>query len=182
MTVLGVINIILFIILLFVLAYRVYVYNLGDVDVKFADAAKSPLKAVRQDEKTVVLRSAVEMANQGKQIAVIIDCFTRHLLPYEQFDGVKAASRVMREDAPREDDYFEAYLLKQNTKINLIVEFSLTARKDETIKDALSRMVDLPVEIHYQMETRNGLFHKKLRLEFTAQEIAAAAGATLQED
>lgn len=174
-------NMILLILIVIVLVYKLFVRWQGGIDVNFNEAGRSKLVAVRQDDKTVVMQCEVEVANYGKQIAIFLDCFTRHLLPYEQFDGVKVSSRLMRSDAIREDDYFEAYLLKQHKQMKLIVELTFTARKDETIKEALGKMVDMPVEIIYEVESRLGLNHAKKRLEFTAAEIAAAAGSALQE-
>jgi len=158
------------------LLYRLFVLWQGNMEIQIKSASRSRLKAVRLCGKTAVLQAEMEMENTGKQIAIFLDCFTRHLLPYEQFDGVRVQSRLMRADAVREDDYFEAYLLKQRKKTKLLLELTLTARHEETIQEALSQMVDLPVEIIYQAEARGGMRFGKERVVFGGAEIAAAAG------
>lgn len=177
----DILNMILLAAIIVISLYRWFVYWQGGIDVRIGETGRSKLEVISQTDKQVTLQCQVEMANHGKQIAILLDCFTRHLLPYEQYDGVKLSSRLMRSDAVREDDYFEAYLLKQNKKIDLFIELTFTARRDESIQQALSQMVDVPVEIIYEVESRLGLKHEKHRLEFTAEEIAAAAGAVLQK-
>ena len=108
-----------------------------------------------------------------------MDCYSRHLMPYEYFDGVEVNSRIQRKDALREDDYFESFIIYQRSKAILIVEVELIARKDESIKDTLVNMVDMPIDIVYQMVTRKDWHIEKSRIELKASEVAQAVGITL---
>lgn len=172
---------IIYVIIVAAIVYWLLVKYQGDAELEIKTAEKSSVTVKSADEKSVVLICQMPMVNKGKQIATIIDCFTRHLLPYEQFDGIKASSRVMRIDAIREDDYFESYLLKQNKRIDLIVEVTLETRRDEDIRKTLENMVDLPVDILVQLVTRANLRIEKTRVVFDAKEIADAVGVKLAD-
>ena len=82
----------------------------------------------------------------------------RPQLPYEQYDGIEARGKAEREGEPREDDYFEAVLIQKlgdanhEDKLNIFAKVKLTPRKGMTLKEALSHMVDLPLDVIW-MET-----------------------------
>lgn len=165
-----------------IFAYWAFVKNQGDAELELKVDERTPFEVVNIDEKSVTLRTKVAMVNKGKQIGTIMDCYARHLLPYEQFDGVKVESRICREHAVREDDYFEAYLLKRTTRVNLYLEVTLIARKEEDIKTVLTHMVDMPIDIVYQAVTRIDWYINKSRIVLTNTELAQAIGITLADD
>ena len=86
------------------------------------------------------------------------------------------------EGAPREDDYFEAVLIQKRESIFIHAKVMLTARKGMNLREALSHMVDLPVELIYMTVDRKPWRYEKVRFLLTADEIARLAGVDLAED
>ena len=75
--------------------------------------------------------------------------------------------------APRTDDYFEAVLVQAGTGDVLNLRVVLKTSKEE-IKNVLVEMVDLPIDIFYQIVARKEWFINKSRLELKAEEIKLA--------
>lgn len=172
--VIGVIAAIAVIIYLFILQE-------GDAKVEVRTDSRTPfeIKTLTDDQMTV--RTKVEFANTGSQCATIMDCYVRHLLPYEQFDGIKVASRAELDGAPREDDYFEAVLIQKRDQIYVWVEITLTPRHDQTIKEALANMVDMSIDLVYQYSTRCPWRLDKRRIILSASELADLANTKLAD-
>ena len=130
----------------------------------------------------VTLAATFPFENSGAQCATIVDCVARPQLPYEQYDGIEAWGKVERADAPRDDDYFEATLVKSQEAVPVRIIVRLTARHGLDIKTALARMVDLPIDIIYTQLGRRPWVLRKVRTVLTAEEIAAAVGVELTDD
>lgn len=150
------------------------------IDVKVDE--RTPFKVDEMTKDSVTFSTKVEFANTGTQCGTIMDCYVRTLLPYEQFDGVKAEGKAEWEKAPREDDYFEAVLIPKKENIQVLVKVKLTARKTEDIKEALVHMVDMPLDLVYQHVGRHPWKISKERIVLTADEIADLVGITLAKD
>ena len=165
------------------IAAIIYLFILqeGDakIEVRTEDRTPFELKTLTDDQITV--RTKIEFANTGSQCATIMDCYVRHLLPYEQFDGVKAASRAELDGVPREDDYFEAVLIQKRENIYVWAEITLTPRHDQTIQEALTNMVDMSVDLVYQYSTRRPWGLAKKRITLSASELAKLANVKLAE-
>ena len=105
-------------------------------------------------QDSISLSTVINVSNDGKQCATIMDCYVRQLLPYEQFDGVKVEAKAELKGAPREDDYFESVLIQKKESIDIIIRVKLIDRKNNDIKQTLTHMVDLPLDIIYQHAAR----------------------------
>ncbi|WP_110953494.1 hypothetical protein [Anaerosinus massiliensis] len=156
-----------------------YIVNKGNAEFELKVAERTPFELVNITDDSITLSCQVAMVNKGKQLGTIMDCYSRHLLPYEQFDGVQVLSKVELENAPREDDYFESILIERNTRINLKVIVKLIARKNQDIRETLKNMVDMPIDVVYQMVTRADWHIEKARIEMKASEVAKVANVTL---
>lgn len=165
------------------LAIVVYllIIKIGNANFNVKTENHTPFIVENMTDDSITISTKVEFANEGKQCGTIMDCYVRHLLPYEQFDGVKVFSKAELETSPREDDYFEAVLIESGRSIQVLVKVTLIARKDGNIKDALTNMVDLPVDLVYQYVARDPWAISKKRIVITAEEIAALAGVTLAD-
>lgn len=172
---------ILGIIIVSIIVVKLYMIKVGDAKLAVYTDKRTPLKVLDMTEDEVVLESVIEFRNSGKQAAVITDCLLRVHLPFEQYDGVYARGKVERSDAPREDDYFEAYIVDAGKSMQAVIKVVLTSRHDMDITEALTKMVDLPTEIIYTVCSRSPWSIKKVRVVFTAEEIARAAGIVLSE-
>lgn len=143
---------------------------------------RSPFALESMTESDAVMYCSVPFENLGGQYGTIVDCVVRPQLPFEQYDGVDARGKAEVEGTPREDDYFEATLVHAHETLSLLVKVRLTARKGMDIRTALSRMVDLPLDVIYTELSRNPWQLKKFRVVLTAEEIAALAGVALVDD
>ena len=110
---------------------------------------------------------------------MIVDAICHPLLPFEQYDGIAVRGKVEREGKPREDDYFEALVLEHQESVNLVQTITLTARKNMTLEEALSHMVDFPIELVYREVGRTPMHWSIARIVLTAEELTKLTGVTL---
>ena len=143
---------------------------------------RSPFALESMTDTDAVLFCSVPFENLGGQYGTLVDCVVRPQLPFEQYDGIDARGKAEVEGKPREDDYFEATLVDSHNSLNILVKVRLTARKGMDVKTALSRMVDLPLDVIYTELSRNPWQLKKFRIVLTAEEIASLTGVTLVDD
>lgn len=141
--------------------------------------SRSPFKIESRDEKSVTLSTTIEFRNEGTQSAMIVDAICHPLLPFEQYDGMNVRGKVEREGVPREDDYFEALVIEHQQSVNLVAKVTLTARKNLSLEEAVSRMVDFPVELIYREVGRTPMHWSIARVILTAEELAKLVGVKL---
>lgn len=196
MTVLAVI---IGIIVLAVIVAKLYLCAAGMEEVVVDTSA--PFVVEEQTEEHLVISKKLVFRNKGKQCATLMDAFVRPQLPYEQYDGVAARGKMDRELYPREsktqavgerirriDDYFEAVLIQKQgdpsgeDQLNLYAMVELTPRKGLSIEAALTKMVDLPLDIIWQETGRRPWHYRKVQLILPAEEIAKLAGVQLALD
>ena len=132
----------------------------------------APFVVESQTDDAIVISKKLTFVNEGKQCATIMDALVRPQLPYEQYDGIEARGKAEREGEPREDDYFEAVLIQKLGD----------PRKGMTLKEALSHMVDLPLDVIWMETGRTPWHYTKVRLTLSAEEIAKLAGVELVKD
>ena len=136
----------------------------------------------------MTISTVMDLVNEGKQSALIVDCLVKPQLPYEQYDGIAVRGKAEVEGVPREDDYFEAMVLfakgdpHGSNVIKIKAIFKLTARKGMTLNEALSKMVDFPIEIIYREVGRTPLHFSIARIILTAEELTQLAGVKLIRD
>ena len=143
---------------------------------------RTPFKIESRDEKSVTLSTTIEFFNAGKQSAMLVDAICHPLLPFEQYDGIAVRGKVEREGKPREDDYFEALVIEHQEGVNIVATVTLTARKGMTLEEALSHMVDFPIEIVYREVGRTPMHWSIARIILTAEELTKLTGVTLVKD
>ena len=163
-------------------ALWLFLKNEGDTIIVAKTGERTPFELEEMTQDSVTFKTKVEFANIGRQCGTIMDCYVRTLLPYEQFDGVKAAGKAEWDQAPREDDYFEATLIEGGEKLAVKIIVRLTARKGTDIRTALTHMVDLPMDIIYTQLGRRPWIMGKERIVLTSEEIARLAGVELAND
>lgn len=159
----------------------VFLVRVGNAELEVRTDSRSPFALDALTERSAAFSTKIEFANVGKQCGTVMDCYVRHLLPYEQFDGVAVSSKAELESAPREDDYFEATIIQRGESAYVLVKVTLEARGDGDIKEALTRMVDMPIDVVYQFVGRDPWRIDKRRIELKAAEVAALVGVTLAD-
>ena len=138
-------------------------------------------------ETSMTVSTVVEFVNLGKQCAVVMDCFVRPQLPYEQYDGVEMRGHAELLSAPREDDYFEAYIIQRKgygkdlDRAAIKAQIKLIARHGMTIKEAISKMPDFNFLIIWLEAGRMEAHYRQARIEVPAAEIAKLVGTELVE-
>ena len=165
-----------------ILLVYLYLKNRGEEIVVPKLESRTPFKIISRDEKSVTLSTTIEFRNEGKQSAMIADAICKPQLPFEQYDGMDVRGKAEREGKPREDDYFEALVLEHQESVNLVAIVTLTARKNKTLAEAVSHMVDFPIEFIYREVGRNPMHWSIARIILTAEELANLVGVKLIEE
>lgn len=168
--------------LIFCVLILLYLKKRGQEKVVPKLQSRTPFKIEARDDKSVTISTTIEFFNAGTQSAMIVDAICHPLLPFEQYDGIAVRGKAEREGKPREDDYFEALVLEHQQSVNLIAKVTLTARKGMTLEQALSRMVDFPVEFLYREVGRTPMHWTIARIILTAEELAKLTGVTLVKE
>ena len=169
------------VVLLAVLALKIF-FVWGNTNLAARVEKRTLFSVTEEAADRVTLAATFPFENSGTQCATVVDCVARPQLPYEQYDGVEVWGKMERADAPRDDDYFEAALVEDGQTVPVRIVIRLTARHGMDIKEALARMVDLPIDIIYTQLGRRPWVLRKVRTVLTAEEIAAAVGVELTDD
>ena len=167
------------VIILAVLFVAVFIKVRGEEKVVPKLDSRTPFKIESRDKNSVTLSTTIEFRNEGKQSAMIVDAFCKPQLPFEQYDGMNVRGKAETEGKPREDDYFEALVLEHQQSVNLVAKVTLTARKNLSLEEAVSNMVDFPVEFIYREVGRNPMHWSIARIILTAEELAKLVGVKL---
>lgn len=167
-------------IVLAVLAVKLFLVHAGKEDVQFNTDGE--VKLVSRDENSMTITKDITFHNEGRQCATIMDAICRSQLPYEQYDGIEVRAKAERIGEEREDDYFEAVIAQAKGYVRHedIVEcravLRLTARKGMTLEAALAGMVDLPFDFIWLETGRTPCHYRKVRLEIPVEKIRELAG------
>jgi len=153
-----------------------YIVRQGDAEFGFLVDQRTDFRLEEISRDRAVLSCVVPFVNKGTQDGTIMDCFPRHLLPQEQFDAVEASSRLEVESRRRADGYFEAMIIPKTDGSAVIVTVAFTAKRGD-IRQALAGMVDMPIEIYYQIVARGRWYVDKQRMVMRADEVARALAA-----
>ena len=183
---LFVIDVILAIILAVIVIGKLLLRFCGKEDVRVDTAA--PFAVEEKTAERIVLAKKLVFHNEGTSCATLMDAFVRPQLPYEQYAGIEARGKAEREGEVREDDYFEAVIVQKKgyargeDTLNVYAKVMLMPRKGMTLDEALSHMVDLPMDFIWMETGRMPWHYRKVRLVLSAEELAALAGVTFAED
>ena len=164
------------------LGVAIFLKNRGQEKVVPRLKTRSPFKVESRDEKSVTLSTTIEFFNEGTQSAMIVDAYVKPQLPFEQYDGMNVRGKAEVEGKPREDDYFEALVMEHQQGFNFVAKVTLTARKGMTLEEAVSHMVDFPIEIIYREVGRTPMHFSIARIFLPAEELAKIVGVKLITD
>lgn len=160
---------------LFAVAIWLFVTRQGDAEFEFLVDQRTDFAVVEMTAGTATFSCKVPFVNKGTQDGTIMDAYTRHLLPQEQYDAVEVNSRLELESAPRTDGYFEALIVPKTTGQTVVITVKLTAKNGD-IQQAIADMVDMPVDIVYQIVARSNWYIHKARIIMKVAEIKGVAG------
>ncbi len=160
-----------------VIGIWLFIANQGDAHFKFVVDQRTDFKLTGITQDSATFSTTVPFINNGTQDGTLMDVFPRHFLPYEQYDAVDTDARLTLDCANRSDGYWEAYIVPKNTGGSIILTVKFTAKSGD-IKAALAEMVDMPIDIVYQVVARSPWYIDKDRLVMTADEIHKALAAS----
>jgi hypothetical protein len=163
----------LIIIAVFAIATWFYIVRQGDAELEFLVDQRTDFSLNEIAKDKAVFSCNVPFVNKGSQDGTIMDCYPRHLLPQEQYDGVEVSSRLELETLPRKDGYFEAYIVPKTDGNAVVVTLQFTAKQGD-IKQAIAEMVDMSVDIVYQVVGRGNWYITKQRMVVSADELVKA--------
>ena len=153
-----------------------YIARQGDAEFEFLVDRRTDFKLDEITRESAIFSSSIPFVNKGSQDGTIVDCYPRHLLPYEQFDAVELVSLLELESRRRKDGYFESVIIPKSTGSAVIVTLIFTAKEGE-IKKAMADMVDMSVDIIYQVVARSKWYITKQRMVVAADELIRALDA-----
>jgi len=176
----GILSILLVLFIVAVVAVWLYIVNQGNAELDFMLDQRTDFKLEEMSFNRAVFSCNVPFVNKGKQDGIIMDCFPRHQLPQEQFDAVELASRIELENKRRLDGYFESVIIPTKTGNSLIVTLIFTAKTGD-IRQALAGMVDMSVDIIYQVYALSKWYIAKPRMVVKASEFTQALSTGVSE-
>lgn len=154
-----------------------FIARQGDAEFEFIVGERSDFILDEMTDKTATFSCKVPFVNKGSQDGTIMDAYPRHLLPYEQYDGVEVSSRMELSTAPRTDNYFEAVIIPKGTGGTVVVTVKFTAKTggiQETLEQMAELTVDMAIDIVYQIVARSPWYIHKTRMMMTCDEIMRA--------
>lgn len=166
---------------------RLYLNHAGTEIVVPLVETRSKLALDEKTDNSMTISTVIDFVNKGKQCATIMDALVRPQLPYEQYDGLETRGHAELITAPREDDYFEAYIIQRAgykdglDKTAIKAQVKLIARHGMSIEEAVSKMPDFNFQLIWLETGRTPCHYRQIRIEVTAAEVAALAGVKLAE-
>jgi hypothetical protein len=160
---------------LLVLALALFIWRQGDADFLFETGKRSPLVLERETSSQMVFSFRIPFYNRGSQQGTLMDVFARPWLPSEQFSAAEISTKVAMASNPRGDGYWEATLFP-NEKVDhdvVIVKLQFDAPAGN-IRQVMEKMVDLQLNIIYQVVARAEWYLSKVMVEIPMEEFHIA--------
>ena len=150
--------------------------------------SRTPWEVDELTDNSITFSQKIDVVNEGKQCATIMDALLRPQLPYEQYDGLETRGHAELVGVPREDDYFEAYIIQAKgykgglDKAAIRAQVRLTARKGMSLKEAVAHMPDFNFQLIWLETGRMPCHYRQVRIEVPAAEVANLLGVELVKD
>ncbi len=121
-----------------------------------------PLVVTNVTPTEVTFTIEAVLRNIGRQQGTVMDCFPRAYLPREQYPSLRVDTFLSRADEPRDDGYWEAYLVprKKEVALNVVVTLrSLDGRIGTTMED----LGEFPIDVVYNVYGRSDARYERTR-------------------
>lgn len=144
---LNLIIFVLTIVVVIVIAIQAHSIWLGEAKVELDLDNRSNFKLISFGETEAVFESTFFIANVGKRPdAMVLDAFSRHQLPEEQYDKAFVRTSIERDGFRRGDDYFEAFPFEGMKSERLIYTVAIRAR--QPITEIIEEIPNLKLEVY----------------------------------
>lgn len=163
----------IFVVCLGFLAYWGMALVKGDCKLRVLKGKMSPVKVESMDMGNVTLSFTIPIVNTGKQIGTIMDAFVRTYLPFEQYDKAYVQSILTAADEPRDDGYWQAFIMEIRKPKTFLVRIMLKGKSGNILRD-LEDFPDMPMDIIYQVVARSDYYYDKTRVILTAEDLQTA--------
>lgn len=178
--VMEILAVILLLICLGFIAYWAVALIKGDCRFRVLKSRMTPFKVEAMDMNSVTLSYTIPIKNTGRQGGTIMDAFVRTYLPFEQYDNARVAAHLTDADTPRDDDYWQAYIVTPGTMKSFLISIVITGRHGNILRD-LEDFPDMPMDILYQIVGRSDYYYAKTRVMLTRDELQSAVYQYTQE-
>lgn len=160
---------------LMALVLAVFIWRQGDADFLFEVDKRSQLILEQETPTQMVFSFNVPFRNRGSQQGTLMDVLARPWLPEEQFSAAEISTRVVMASNPRTDGYWEATLFP-NEKVQHDVAIIKLQFNDPggNIRQAMDKIVDVPLNIIYQVVARAEWYLAKAMVELPLEEFHIA--------
>ena len=157
------------------LALALYIWRQGDADFVFDTGSRTQLLLEKETADEMVFSFSVPFRNRGSQQGTLMDVFVRPWMPMEQFSAAELTTQVTVASTPRNDGYWEATLFPNEKLENDVAVIQLKFRTNGgDIRQAMDQIVDLPLNIIYQVVARAEWYLSKTMLELPMEEFHTA--------
>ena len=157
------------------LALALFIWKQGDAEFIFETDKRSRLLLEQETADQMVFSFSVPFRNRGSQQGTLMDVFVRPWMPQEQFSAAELTTQVTVASCPRNDGYWEATLFPNEKLESDVAVIKLKFRTSGgDIRQAMDKMVDLPLNIIYQVVARAEWYLSKTMLELPVEEFHAA--------
>lgn len=151
----------------------IYAWRKPTDDTKVLTDKRTPLKLTSLTDSEAIFTTEMVLSNSGSEDAAITDVFARPYLPHEQYDQATVYGHVESSKRRRDDNYFEAVILKKGTELPLIITLRFVANNGCSIQEAMKNMVDMDVAIYYNGMARKEMYIRKDFFTVMGTEILA---------
>jgi hypothetical protein len=160
---------------LVMLGVALFLWKQGDADFYFDVANRSKLKLESETANRVTFSFLLPFRNRGSQQGTLMDVFARPWLPCEQFSAAELTTQVTVVSAPRKDGYWESALFPMDKIDHDVALVTLRFDSgDRDIREAMAQMVDLPLNIIYQVVGRSDWYLAKVMVDVMIEEFQDA--------
>ena len=121
-----------------------------------------PLVVTNVTPTAVTFTIEAALRNIGRQQGTVLDCFPRAYLPQEQYPSLRVDAYLSREDEPRDDGYWEAYLVprKRDTLLTIVVTLRSS---DGPITTTIGDLGEFPLDVIYNVYGRSDARYERTR-------------------
>ena len=155
------------------IAYWAIAIIKGDCVLKVMKSKRTPFHVESMDMKSVTLSCTLPIKNVGKQLGTIMDAFVRTYLPFEQYDEARITAHLTDNDVPRDDDYWQAYIVDPGKSKKFLITLEIKGKGDNILRD-LETFPEIAMDIIYQVVARSDYYYAKTRIILTKEELRNA--------
>lgn len=132
-----------------------------------------PLAVTKVTPTEVTFTIEAVLRNIGRQQGTVIDCFPRAYLPREQYSSLRVDTFLSRADEPRDDGYWEAYLVPRKKEVALNVVVTLRS-SDGPIATAIGDLGEFSMDVVYHVYGRSDARYERTRFVVSGTNLRQA--------